>query len=71
MSLRQFLFAVGSIASEVAMRQRLAQIWLATGAVPVAHIVAEPDDSDASGLLERLAPRVKRRAIASRRVRQC
>jgi hypothetical protein len=70
MSLRQFLFAVGKRAGEAATRRRLARIWLTTGAVPVAHIVADADDWDASTRLPRPAPRVKRRAV-SRRVHPC
>lgn len=71
MSLRQFFFAVGTLASETVMRRRVAQIWLTTGAVPVAHIVADLDDSDASAHRLRPAPRVTRRATVSRRAHPC
>ena len=32
---------------DAAAARHVLQIWLATGAVPVAHIVAEPDVTDA------------------------
>ena len=54
MSLYRFAVAFGTRLSEAAQLRRLSRAWLTTGAVPVAHIVAEPGDIDVPAL--RLQP---------------
>ena len=71
MSLRQFVSAVGTRAREAAMRRRLTQVWLTTGAVPVVHIVAELDAMDVPALCMQPALRVWQPATADRRRHRC
>lgn len=43
---RQHLLSDSTRVSEAAILRRLTKIWLTTGAVPVAHMVAEPDEAE-------------------------
>ena len=71
MSLRQIVVAFGTRASEAAIRRRLTHVWLTTGAVPVAHMVAESDDVDVPALRLQPALRVWQPRSVGRRLRQC
>jgi hypothetical protein len=69
--LRQLLAAIRLRASEAALCSRLAQAWLATGAVPVVHLVAELDDLDAA-LMPTVGPIPHQKPVAvRRRMRGC
>jgi len=70
MSLRQTVLAFASRIGEASMLRRLTQAWLATGAVPVVHIVADLDDADLPALLVLQPVPVRRGATVSRRVHQ-
>jgi hypothetical protein len=70
MSVRQFVRAFAARVSDDATLRRLMQVWLTTGAVPVAHMVAEPDDMDVPALILQPVRRTPQRATG-RRVHAC
>ena len=43
---RDVLATLAEVVSELALVRRLTSVWIATGVVPVAHIVAELDDPE-------------------------
>ena len=70
MSVCQFVRAFAARVSDDAMLRRLMHVWLTTGAVPVAHMVAEPDDMDVPALILQPVRRTPQFA-AGQRVHPC